>query len=104
MERDRLMSLLADRPHCCARLRESAEDFIHAVESDLYRAKAEVENLRHIIRTFGISPPEPAGDVESRCRNWRSIHLSKLGELFDDAANEIGRLKDKVAAFEDELE
>lgn len=33
------------------------------------------------------------GDIVSRLRNWRGLHLSHSGELFEDAASEIERLR-----------
>lgn len=98
------MSLLDDRPQCCAGLRAAAKDEVLGLDAELFRLRAEVANLRHLIRTFGLSAPEPMGDVEVRCRDWRALHLTKLGDLFDEAADEIGRLKARVAAFEDSLE
>lgn len=33
------------------------------------------------------------GDIVSRLRNWRGLHLAHGGELFDEAADEIERLR-----------
>jgi len=33
------------------------------------------------------------GDIVSRLRNWRGLHLAHSGELFDEAAGEIERLR-----------
>ena len=33
------------------------------------------------------------GDIVSRLRNWRGLHLAHGGELFDEAASEIERLR-----------
>ena len=33
------------------------------------------------------------GDIVSRLRNWRGLHLSHGGQLYDEAADEIERLR-----------
>lgn len=33
------------------------------------------------------------GDIVSRLRNWRGLHLAHGGELFEEAADEIERLR-----------
>jgi hypothetical protein len=33
------------------------------------------------------------GDIVSRLRNWRGLHLAHGGELFEEAAGEIERLR-----------
>ncbi len=33
------------------------------------------------------------GDIVSRLRNWRGLHLAHSGELFEEAAGEIERLR-----------
>jgi rubrerythrin len=33
------------------------------------------------------------GDIVSRLKNWRGLHLAHSGELFDEAADEIARLR-----------
>lgn len=33
------------------------------------------------------------GDIISRLRNWRGLHLAHGGELFEEAADEIERLR-----------
>ncbi len=35
-------------------------------------------------------------DIHSRLRNWRQLHLTKLGSLMDEAADEIDRLRDAI--------
>jgi len=40
-----------------------------------------------------IDPATYEGDIVSRLRNWRGLHLAHGGELFDEAANEIARLR-----------
>jgi hypothetical protein len=37
------------------------------------------------------------GDIVSRLRNWRGLHLAHSGELFEEAAEEIARLRLAVA-------
>ncbi len=32
-------------------------------------------------------------DIVARLRDWRSLHLTRLGGLFDEAADEIERLR-----------
>jgi hypothetical protein len=34
-----------------------------------------------------------AGDIVSRLRNWRGLHLAHGGRLYDEAADEIERLR-----------
>ena len=33
------------------------------------------------------------GDIVSRLKNWRGLHLAHSGDLFEEAANEIARLR-----------
>ena len=33
------------------------------------------------------------GDIVSRLKHWRGLHLAHSGELFEEAANEIARLR-----------
>jgi hypothetical protein len=33
------------------------------------------------------------GDIVSRLRNWRGLHLASSGDLFEEAADEIERLR-----------
>jgi|688.fasta_scaffold00210_123 hypothetical protein len=40
------------------------------------------------------------GDIVSRLRNWRGLHLAHSGELFEEAADEI----EKIRAYRDEAE
>jgi hypothetical protein len=37
------------------------------------------------------------GDIVSRLRHWRGLHLAHSGELFEEAAEEIARLRLAVA-------
>ena len=37
------------------------------------------------------------GDIVSRLRNWRGLHLAHSGELFDEAADEMDRLRSAYA-------
>ena len=37
------------------------------------------------------------GDIVSRLRNWRGLHLAHGGELFDEAADEMERLRSAYA-------
>lgn len=43
-----------------------------------------------------------AGDIVSRLRNWRGLHLAHGGALFDEAAAEIERLRGQLAWTERE--
>ncbi len=36
------------------------------------------------------------GDIVSRLRNWRGLHLSHSGALFEEAAGEIEKLRSRV--------
>jgi len=40
-----------------------------------------------------ISREAYEGDIASRLRNWRGLHLAHSGELFEEAAAEIERLR-----------
>lgn len=39
------------------------------------------------------------GDIVSRLRNWRGLHLAHGGELFDEAADEIINLRLAIRRF-----
>jgi len=41
------------------------------------------------------------GDIVSRLRNWRGLHLAHGGELFEEAATEIERLRAIMASESD---
>jgi hypothetical protein len=36
------------------------------------------------------------GDIVSRLRNWRGLHLAHSGTLFEEAAGEIDRLREAI--------
>ena len=40
-----------------------------------------------------VSESAYSGDLVTRLRNWRGLHLAHGGELFDQAADEIARLR-----------
>jgi len=40
-----------------------------------------------------IDPAAYTGDIVSRLRNWRGLHLAHSGNLFEEAADEIARLR-----------
>ena len=42
---------------------------------------------------IGIDPAAYEGDIVSRLRHWRGLHLAHNGELFEAAAAEIERLR-----------
>ena len=42
---------------------------------------------------MGISKMAYQGDIVSRLRNWRGLHLSHGGQLYDEAADEIEHLR-----------
>jgi hypothetical protein len=42
------------------------------------------------------------GDIVSRLKNWRSLHLAHGGELFDEAAVEIERLREAIRRLADQ--
>ena len=44
-------------------------------------------------RSYRIDRRAYEGDVASRLRHWRGLHLAHSGELFEEAANEIARLR-----------
>ncbi|NBW11915.1 MAG: hypothetical protein EBR82_28170 [Caulobacteraceae bacterium] len=41
-----------------------------------------------------IDPAAYEGDIVSRLRNWRGLHIAHGGELFEEAADEIARLRE----------
>jgi len=98
---EQLMSLLSDRPPCCAGLRAAATERIVELEKKVEGLEVSVSILKGIIHEFGvvdggarlISTSAYEGDVESRCRNWRGLHIAHGGLLFEAAADEIKRLR-----------
>jgi hypothetical protein len=40
-----------------------------------------------------MKPDPDTADLIARLRDWRSLHLTRLGSLFDEAADEIDRLR-----------
>ena len=36
------------------------------------------------------------GDIVSRLKNWRGLHLAHSGDLFEEAAVEIARLREAI--------
>ena len=43
-----------------------------------------------------ISRAAYEGDIVSRLRNWRGLHLAHSGELFEEAAGEIEKLRQRL--------
>ena len=39
------------------------------------------------------------GDIVSRLRNWRGLHLAHGGRLFDEAADAIEALRQEIASL-----
>lgn len=39
------------------------------------------------------------GDIVSRLRNWRGLHLAHVGQLLEEAAQEIERLRNIIAKY-----
>jgi hypothetical protein len=46
-----------------------------------------------------ISREAYEGDIASRLRNWRGLHLAHGGELFEEAAAEIERLRSQPCPY-----
>jgi hypothetical protein len=44
-----------------------------------------------------IDPAAYNGDIVSRLRNWRGLHLAHSGDLFEEAADEIAGLRGELA-------
>ena len=44
-----------------------------------------------------VSESAYEGDIVSRLRNWRGLHLAHGGELFEEAADEIEALRKELA-------
>jgi hypothetical protein len=49
---------------------------------------------------YTITTAAYEGDIVSRLRNWRGLHLAHSGELFEEAADEI----EKIRGYRDEAE
>ena len=47
----------------------------------------------------GITAAAYEGDIVSRLRNWRGLHLAHGGELFDEAADEVERLRSQPCPY-----
>lgn len=43
--------------------------------------------------------PQDKADLIARLRDWRTLHLTRLGGLFDEAADEIDRLRSKPCPY-----
>jgi hypothetical protein len=48
-----------------------------------------------------IDPAAYEGDIVSRLRHWRGLHLAHSGELFEEAADEIARLREAIRRLAD---
>ena len=42
------------------------------------------------------------GDIVSRLKNWRGLHLAHSGDLFEEAAVEIDRLREAIRRLADQ--
>jgi hypothetical protein len=42
------------------------------------------------------------GDIVSRLKNWRGLHLAHSGDLFEEAAVEIERLREAIRRLADQ--
>ncbi len=42
------------------------------------------------------------GDIVSRLRNWRGLHLAHGGKLFEEAAGELDRLREAIRRLADQ--
>jgi hypothetical protein len=42
------------------------------------------------------------GDIGSRLKNWRGLHLAHSGDLFEEAAVEIERLREAIRRLADQ--
>jgi hypothetical protein len=50
----------------------------------------------------GIDKAAYEGDIVSRLKNWRGLHLAHEGQLFDEAAVEIERLRFALTRIADQ--
>jgi len=50
----------------------------------------------------GIDRRAYEGDIASRLRHWRGLHLAHSGELFEEAAAEIDRLRESIRRLADQ--
>ena len=60
------------------------------------------ENRMNTTTHRGIDRRAYEGDIVSRLRNWRGLHLAHGGLLFDEAADEIARLHEAVRRLADQ--
>lgn len=51
-----------------------------------------------------IDPAAYEGDLVSRLRHWRGLHLAHSGELFEEAAEAIERCRKNMTLTDDERE
>jgi hypothetical protein len=49
-----------------------------------------------------ISKAAYEGDIVSRLRNWRGLHLAHGGDLFEEAADEIESLRKAITGIADQ--
>lgn len=50
----------------------------------------------------GIDKAAYEGDIVSRLKNWRGLHLAHEGKLFDEAAMEIAQLREAIRRLADQ--
>jgi hypothetical protein len=51
---------------------------------------------------YTINQDAYEGDIASRLRNWRGLHIAHSGELFEEAAREIEMLRTALANLADQ--
>ena len=60
------------------------------------------ENRTNTTTHRGIDKRAYEGDIVSRLRNWRGLHLAHGGKLFDEAADEIASLREAIRSLADQ--
>jgi hypothetical protein len=50
----------------------------------------------------GIDKAAYEGDIVSRLKNWRGLHLAHSGDLFEEAAVEIEKLREAIRRLADQ--
>jgi uncharacterized small protein (DUF1192 family) len=120
LTREELMQCLSERPGCCATVRDAAtteitflrsevdrlNKIIGVMHDDINQLHAQSDAAIEMVRVFSSQNRQfdlddyraaCANAVASKCRNWRSVHMTKLGDVFESAAEEIERLVAELA-------
>ena len=78
------------------RLQEIVAGYTHGISADAESNRSYEQNDEKRMNTnmsYTIDKKAYEGDIVSRLRNWRGLHLAHSGGLFESAADEIERLR-----------